>query len=220
MKKNSLFLFLFALCASASALNFFGIEHNGSTADNVVNVLYGLTQGDNEIVCEYYSRLQKTDPSLAKKVDVDELTVPCSCCDGRGTLDEDRPCPECQGTGTVTDPRAIGYLHRQFVAALDAGQSEKCAWREAKTAFDERRERVPERQLLAGTVLRKEEGRAILTLPETGETVCLKGIGADFPGEGSRVRGEVWPTGSITEEGAEGEPAEIRCFTVTLWMNS
>lgn len=219
IKKTALFLVLLAACASAPALNFFGIEHNGNTADNVVNILYGLAQGDQDVVREYSAQLEKTDASLARKVEAAELTVPCAYCGGTGTLDDEKPCPACEGTGGVTDPQSMVFIQRRFCAALDAGQNENRAWREAVAAFEARRERVSEREMLAGTVVRKEEGRALLTLPESGETVCLKGIGPEFPGEGSQVSGEVWPDGFCTVENEEGEPVDTPCYTVTLWLD-
>ncbi|QHI68956.1 DnaJ-like cysteine-rich domain-containing protein [Tichowtungia aerotolerans] len=220
MKKMILISLLFFSAASAPALNFFGIEYNGSTADNILNLIYGLAQGDEAVVDEYYGQLKKTDPSLAKAVDPDHLKVPCSYCEGKGSLDGGRPCPVCQGTGIVKDSQSLGYLQYKFCNALDEGKSEKKAWMEAKTAFDERCAVFLNSEMLTGTVIRKEDGGALLSCPDNDETVYLKGIGSEFPSnEGASVSGEVWLAGTHNYKDEDGEMMEVKCYTATLWMD-
>ncbi len=219
MRRISLISLLCLLSLTAAALNFFGIEYNGNTADNIANLIYGLAQGDEAAVSEYYGQLQKTDPDLAKKLKLDELKIPCSICQGTGSLGDDQPCAVCGGTGRVADARSLGYLQYKFCAAVEAGQSEERAWKAAKAIFDERCAAVLQSAMLEGTVIRREEGGALLSCGEDDETVYLKGIGGDFPGEGSSVSGEVWAAGTHLLAGDDGIPVEIKCYTVTLWMD-
>jgi hypothetical protein len=220
MKKDILIRLLCLLSASASALNFFGIEHTGSTTDNVVNLIYSLAEDNDKAIDEYRGRLEKTEPALAKMLDPDDLKVPCSYCGGKGILDEERTCSVCQGTGLVTDAQALGYLYNKFCEALDAGKTEKKALREALEAFNQRRKLLPNREILTGTVLRKENGGALLsTEGDRSETVFLKGIGPEFPDEGAPVSGEVWLSGMYSYKAGGGKTVYTKCFAVTLWMD-
>jgi hypothetical protein len=219
MRRIILISLVCQLSLTAAALNFFGIEYNGNTADNIANLIYSMAQGDEAAVREYTSQLEKTDPELAKKLKPDELKIPCANCQGKGMLADEQPCSVCEGTGLVADARSLGYLQYKFCAAIEAGRSEERAWKSAKAAFDERRAVVLQSVMLEGTVIRKEEGGALLCCGGDDESVYLKGIGGDFPGEGSSVSGEVWMAGMHLFTGEDGSPVEIKCYTVNLWMD-
>ena len=219
MKKTVLISLLIALSASAWALDFFGIEHNGNTTDNIINLIYSLVEGDEGPIDEYYGRLQKTDPSLAAKLKVDDLKIPCSNCEGKGLLKTDVPCPACEGTGLVTDPQALGYLQHKFCSAIDDGDSDKSAWKKAKAAFDKRRAIVLSSERLFGTIIRKEGTGLLLSLQDRDEIVFVKALDMMFGREGTPINGYVWPDGTHTYQPDDREPVEIKRYTATLWID-
>ncbi len=208
------------LSLAAPAVNFFGIEYNGNTADNIMNLLYGLVQGDEEMIREYGAQLKKTDPDLAGKIDPDELKIPCANCRGRGAVENDAPCPVCGGTGHMADAQSLGYLQYKFSAALDAGKTEKAAWKAAKKAFDERRAVVLDAEMLVASVIRKDDGGLLLSCSNCDETVFLKGLDPSFPAvEGTPVNGSVWPAGTHRCLLDGDSPVDVKCYTATLWMD-
>lgn len=221
MKKISCFVLLCLLSSTASALNFFGIEYNGDSANNVINLICSMADGNEAAEEEYRERLQKTDSALARLLNPENLKVPCSYCEGKGTLDEERTCPVCDGSGVVLDVQALGYLYNKFCEALDAGEPERKALEDALETFHQRRKQLPNREMLTGTVLRKENDGALLSCTEGdhSETVFLKGIGPEFPDEGASVSGEVWLSGMYSHKEKGGKTVYMKCFAVTLWMD-
>ena len=219
MKKTGLMVLFCLLATIAPALNFFGIEHNGNTTDNIINLIYSMVQDDAEMVDEYYGRLQNTDPKLAKKVKPDELKIPCTRCRGKGILGESEPCPVCEGSTVVADPHALGYLQHKFSLAIDNGATDAAAWRKAKAAFDERRDLVLSREALFGTVIRREGDGLLLSRQGSGEIVLLRGCEPSLSRKGTPLNGHAWLMGTHVITGEDGEPLEIKSYTVSLWID-
>ena len=214
MGKSSVILLACQLAVSAAAMDFFGIEHNGNTADNVINLICGLAEGRPEVVQEYQNRLEKTDAYLAKKIKTDELQIPCVVCMGGSNAN----CSACSGTGRVADPYSLGYLQHKFSTAVEAGMSERASWKEAKAAFDKRRAVVLEGFDLFGTVIRKEDRGLLLSQEESEEPVYLEGIDPSIS-EGTPIVGQVWPNGMHSYTNDAGSLAEAKSYTAALWVD-
>lgn len=221
MKKTGWFVLLCLLSSTASALNFFGIEYTGDSANNAANLIVSLAEGNETAVEEYLGRLKKTDSYLARLLNPDNLKIPCTYCEGKGTLGEERTCPVCEGTGRVIDTQALGYLYNKYCEALDAGETERKALEGALEAFEKRRKQLPYCEMLTGTVLQKKDGGAFLSCEDEGvfNEVFLKGIGPEFPDEGASVSGEVWLSGMYSYKEKGGKTVYVKCFAVTPWMD-
>jgi len=219
MKKLVLISLLVSLSTSASALNLFGIEYNGNTTDNLINLIYNLAKHDEEQAAEYHRWLEKTDPKLAADLKIEELKIPCSRCQGKGTIKENEPCPACEGTGLVTDSNALGYLQHKFCSAIDSGKTDAEAWEEAKAAFDKRRKIVLFRETLSGTLIRKESNGLLLFLQGSDEMVYVAGLHTQSSREGTPINGYVWPTGTHTFRGEDGTSTEVKSYTAALWTD-
>lgn len=215
MKKGVLVSIFCLLAAVAPALNFFGIEHTGNTTDSIINLLYSLIEDDGPMVNEYIGRLEATAPGLLA---LDDLKIPCSRCRGKGSLGEGDPCPVCEGACRIVDQQALGYLQHKFCTAIDAGTSGGAAWKEAKAAFDKRREMVLKKQTLCGTVVRKE-GKGLLLSLCGKETVFLAGVNSPFASKGTPINGQAWLNGTHTIAGEGGEPVDVKAYTTILWMD-
>lgn len=219
MKKEALTSLIILLSASVFAENLFGIEFNGTTTDNIINLISSLAQGDEEQALRYSKRLEKTGPHLARKVRPNALKVPCSNCKGKGILDDNRPCPACNGTRNVVDPYSLLFLQNKFYEAIEAGTSDKTAWQKAKSAFDKRRKMVLTPETLDGTLVRKEGRGALLTRKECGERIYVEGFEIPEPCENIPISGEVWLVGTQACTGDDGKPTRLKRYTATLWMN-
>ena len=219
MKRTIWIFLLMLMSSSALALNFFGIEYNGTPANNLVNLIYSLAEGDLEQADRDYEQLKKTDPKLAKSVKIEELKTPCTGCRETGTLQDDTPCPACAGNRRVTDPHALGYLQHKFCSAMEDGKSEKAAWREALAAFKHRRDAVLSAEMLYGSVIRVETNGVLLSISNSTETVYIKGVQLDSNSEGAPISGQVWPAGTHSCPGEGEQPIEIKCYTTTLWID-
>jgi hypothetical protein len=219
MKKTIVTSLLCALCASGFALDFFGIEHSEDPADNLVNLIYGLVQGDQTMADEYYERLQQKAPDLAPGLKIDDLKIPCTRCRGKGVLRNDTPCSLCKGEKVVADSQSLGYLQHKFCSAMDLGQDAKVAWKEAKADFDERRALVLSRQGLFGTIIRNEGDGVLLSLNGTKETVYVEGMNAFTTRPGSSINGYVWPVGTYTCKNDDGSSVDVKRYSATLWMD-
>lgn len=219
MNKIILASLLILLCLPVQALDFFGIEYNGNSADNIINMLYSLIQNDVEQAEIAHTQLEATDPNLAKDVVIEDLKIPCFFCKGTGVLDAGTPCEHCEGTGWVADADALTYLQNKFSTAVDAGQSETSAWKKAKAAFDERRELVLSRQAVFGTILRREKGGLLLSRQLTNEVVYVTDLNLSFSRAGMPINGTVWPNGTYAYTNDVGEQVEVPSYTATLWMD-
>ena len=214
MKTTSWIILLCMLSISASALNFFGIEHSGNTTDSIINLIYSLVEDDEPMVKEYIGRLEATAPGL---LTLDDLKIPCSRCDGKGSFGEGEPCPVCEGAGLVMDKEALVYLQNKFCAAIDAGTPGDEAWKGAKDAFDKKRALVLNKENLYGTVIRRE-GTGLL-MKFRGETIFLAGVNSPFAGAGKPINGQAWPNGTYSTAGEDGEPMEVKAYTTILWTD-
>ncbi|MCF7849437.1 MAG: hypothetical protein K9M45_11360 [Kiritimatiellales bacterium] len=219
MKKIILLSFVAALAASAPALNFFGIQHDGNTTDSIINLIASLAEGDEVGMKEYYGRLQRTAPKLAAGLEIDELKMPCIHCRGTGTIKEGETCPVCTGTGMAVDLHALGYLQHKFSDAVEAGKSDAAAWKEAKTEFDKRRKLFLTRQTMFGTVIRNEGRGVLLARSGTNETVFVTGYDSVASREGMNISGFVWPAGIYTYEADGGDPVKVKRFVANLWVD-
>ena len=219
MKNLVLICLLVSLSTSASALELFGVEYNGNTTDNVINLIYSLAGRDEEQVAEYCRRLKKTDPELAANLKIEELKIPCSRCQGKGTINENKPCPACEGTGLVADSTALEYLQKKFCDAIDSGKTDAEAWEEARIAFDKRRKIVLFREALSGTLIRKESSGLLLFLQGSNEMVYVTGLYTKSSREGTPINGYVWPVGTYTFPGEAGASTQVKSYTATLWTD-
>jgi len=219
MKKIVLLSLLILLSTSVQALDFFGIEYNGNTADNVINLIYSLIQNDEEQVEICYAQLQETNPSLAEDLKIEDLKIPCYLCKGKGTLAAGKPCPSCNGTGRVSDATALTYLQHKFSTAIDAGKSETAAWKKAKTAFDERRKVVLFKEALSGKIIRKEGDGLLLSLQLSNDVIYVTNLNIMFGRKGTPIKGTVWPNGIYTYRNDDGKPIQIKRYTATLWAD-
>lgn len=199
------------------AMDFFGIEYNGNTADNIMNMIYSLSQNDVQQAGRYYKQLEKTSPALAKKINIDELKVPCTNCSGKGLLEDSAQCPDCRGSGLIVDAQALAYLQYKFSSAIDSGKSERWAWKTTKSSFDQRRKAALSYEALSGTIIRIDGTGVLLTLEGNDEVVYLKNMGTTSLQEGAPLSGMVWPSGTYTYHPDDGNPREIKCYTATLW---
>jgi len=219
MKKTVLLCLLILLSTSALALDFFGIEYNGNTADNIINLIYSLIENDEEEAGICYAQLQETDPSLAEDLKIEGFKIPCYLCKGKGILAAEKPCPSCNGTGLVSDTTALTYLQHKFSTAVDAGKSETAAWRKAKTGFDKRRAVVLSKEALSGKIIRKEGDGLLLSRQLSNDVVYVTNLNIMFARKGTPIKGTVWPNGTYTYRNDDGKPVQIKRYTATLWAD-
>ena len=206
-KKVIWFVLVCMVSVGSPARDVFGVEHNGNTKDNLINLLYSLSKDDTESATLYYTRLQKTAPALTQTLTIDDLKIPC-------TQDAKGFCSGCEGEKGVIDRYALSYLQNRFCSAVNKGQTVGRAWRNAKAAFDQRRENVLNERILNGVVLQRDGAGWLLTLQESEEVVYIKGASLAGVRAGLFLDIQAWPRG--TRSRATGA---VKSYVTNLWVD-
>ena len=221
MKKAIALILLMYLSAPAEDINFFGLQRQDGTAvDNVINLIDGLIDDNEEKVDVSMARIQELDPELARIMKIDDLKIPCSRCNGTGVMVTGNPCGKCGGTRLMTDENSLRFFMDRFSIALNNEATNTAeAWQQALKAFEKYRLRLSAKETLFGTVIRKEKNGLLLALKISGKVVYLQNVDLTQTFKGAPVSGTAWPDGTYTYTNQLGEAVEVPSYTASLWGN-
>lgn len=219
MRKIILLILLLNLSAPAEEINFFGIRRDETAENNVIRLINGLIDGDQEKINAAYAKIEELDPELAGVLKVEELKIPCSQCNGTGILVTGSPCRKCNGSRLMSDANALRFVMDRFLLALDTEPSNAAAWKKAVRSFEKYRDRISTKEVLFGTVIRKEKEGLLLSLSPDENEVYLKNMNATQAYKGSTISGTAWRDGTYTYTNNLGESVEVPCYTASLWEN-
>ncbi|HKL20241.1 MAG TPA: hypothetical protein VJ904_00460 [Tichowtungia sp.] len=219
MKKLIVLILLTHLCAAAENINFFGLKTEDTAMNNVIKLIEGLIADDQEEIDAAYARVQELDPELARIMELNELKIPCTRCNGTGIMVTGKTCGKCGGTRLMTDQNSLRFFMDRFSIALNEDVTVAEAWEQALNAFEQYRLRLTGKVTLFGTVIRKEKDGLLLSLNADKKVVHLKNVDLTQTFKGSPVSGTAWPDGTYSYTNSLGETNTVPSYTASIWGN-